>query len=413
MAEASSAVSQLSGAVSTGEVVLVDHSQNYLPTERWAKHPLEEMNVQEIVGRALRLVDEAGLLLPEADMLLDRAVVALLTGHLVLAGPPGTGKTTLAGILAKAFNCSSRIETATADWSAYDVIGGLQPQVSGGDDFAIEIMRPSLGHVPQAALDCADAMALHQNDPDLHALQGHWLIIDEFNRAEIDKAFGPLFTALSGDMRHVPLWFGDAPERREVWLPGRFRIVATLNSVDTAYVFSLSQGLTRRFTFVYVGVPEQDQLDEELRRAARQAIRWHETTRAGSEHLDEQAIESAIDDFLTGERMQPAVQALRDTVDFVRYSTASANSPRLPLGTAQIVDVLRDLRLRTSDAEGADPVLAVDLSIADRVIPQMKDLATGDLDAMESFLAEDHLPQLTHTKRALSQIREAQRTPFA
>lgn len=101
--------------------------------------------------------------------------------------------------------------------------------------------------------------------------QGHWLILDEFSRAEIDKAIGGLYTALGGGDQQIRLWFEDVPQRQIVWLPKRFRLIGTMNSVDTAYVFSFSQGLTRRFQFIYVGVPDKPQLTTEIKSAALQA----------------------------------------------------------------------------------------------------------------------------------------------
>jgi 5-methylcytosine-specific restriction protein B len=236
----------LSGAGAAGQVKYFDHigEHDYRAARVIADEPLVVKDLDALVGEVAAGVEHAGLLLPDAEALIERMVVSLLGGHLILAGPPGTGKTTLAGIVASAFHASYDTETASADWSTFDVIGGLQPAVGQHDT---EVLKPWLGHVPRAALRCADAINLHADDADVNPDQAHWLIIDEFNRAEIDKAIGPLYTVLgrSGGpaYRRLPLWFGDTPETQECWIPDRFRVIGTLNSVDTAYVYSLSSTL--------------------------------------------------------------------------------------------------------------------------------------------------------------------------
>jgi 5-methylcytosine-specific restriction protein B len=403
-------MSSLSSAVSSGTVKLLEHGDNWIATKRFSDTPLESGDVAALSSRALALVTGARLLLPDAETLVQRIVVGLLQGHVILSGPPGTGKTTLAKLISAAFNCDHSMVTATADWSAYDVIGGLQPKVIGGHtDFASEILRPWLGHVPRASLACADAMAKHDHDPHAHPIQGHWLIIDEFSRAEIDKAIGPLYTALSGEAE-IPLWFGDGPDQRSIFLPGRFRIIGTMNSVDTSFVYSFSQGLTRRFHFISVGVPAPADVEQELDAAVVQALDWHGRLYGTGSPAN---IDTLASQFRTQGPTAEAIALLKRFIDFVRYGDEANNLPGWPLGTAQIVDVVKELVLRDAATSPPSPVESVDLAIADRIVPQMSGLLSSQLAAFNGRLRDTDMAALERTRRALQQVREAQTTAFA
>jgi len=402
-------MSTLADATDADKVMLLNYAEDYRATKQRALVALEEADVLAIVQRARAEVDARYLLFPDADALLERAVVALLGGHVVLSGPPGTGKTTLAEILSRAFRCTWETVTATADWTAFDVIGGLQPSIVGTGDAATEVLKPRLGNVPRAAVECANVIARHADDSTANPDQAHWLILDEFNRAEVDKAIGPLYTALGGGTRRLPLWFGDVPERMEVWLPERFRIVATLNSVDTAYVFTFSQGLTRRFQFIYVGVPEESQVGVELEAAMTQAARWFAATYGGPTADGD----AAVQEFLADKRVQQAKEMFEKVIRFVRYG--SEGRPGWPLGTAQVVDTFRQLAIRRTYASSSDDglVKALDLAIADRIVPQMDQLLRDQITGLEDRLKESDLAPLERSRRALTQLRETQSTAFS
>ena len=200
--------------------------------------PLVVPDLQEAVQQIM----ESGLYDRER---VEDAVVAAVTGNVIFAGPPGTGKTKLSGLLAEAFNVSLRCETGNPEWSVYDVIGSQSLNAEAG-------VQPRHGLVTRSILDCAATTVRHLDKGE--GPQGQWLLIDEMNRAEIDRAFGPLFTALSGEAEGTfSLDYIDGSPT--LTIPRRFRILCTMNDYDTRFVNSMSGALRRRFARVLVLPP--------------------------------------------------------------------------------------------------------------------------------------------------------------
>ena len=171
---------------------------------------------------------EAGLRLPPG---VHAAVAAALArGHVVLVGPAGCGKTTLALAIAKAAAQAGRasgatLVTAAHRWSSRDTVG-----------------RPAEEEWQRGAvLDAAS--------------RGRWLVIDELDRARLDRALGELSSYLGGAPVALP--------EGEVAAPDSWRIVATA----TARLDG-SPALVRRFAHVHVPPPGEPELAAAIDAAA-------------------------------------------------------------------------------------------------------------------------------------------------
>jgi MoxR-like ATPase len=201
---------------------------------------------------------------------IESACSALNAGkNVIFTGPPGCGKSKLASFLAKrATGQEPLMTTASPAWSTGDLIGRYMPAREGhGLVFQEGVFLRALGDTDE---------------------RSRWLVIDEFNRADIDSCFGELFSVLAGDVaelpfekeneseedrpegetneahpvRIVPEGEEDGEKDADYIVPDKFRLIGTMNDADRSGLNDLSFALMRRFAIIHVESPKESDIND-------------------------------------------------------------------------------------------------------------------------------------------------------
>jgi len=210
---------------------------------------------------------ESELVFEDLESVRKQILAALNSGkNIILIGPPGTGKTEIARRLCKNLTQEKNyvenigyngfvLTTATSDWTTFDTIGGYIPKKDGNGELEFN---------PGLFLKC-----FKEGDKVINK----WLVIDEINRADIDKAFGPFLTVLSGQSIELPFCNcdgnicirnsseGEEIRSNEYVIPKSWRLIATMNTYDKTSLYEMSYAFMRRFAYIYVGVPNDESID--------------------------------------------------------------------------------------------------------------------------------------------------------
>ncbi|MEY8257494.1 AAA family ATPase [Erysipelotrichaceae bacterium 66-17] len=358
-----------------GNIYPETYEETYLAT----KHIKNEKLVipTDVFERLKEAILERDLYFGEEAVLRD-IVSGLIKGNIILQGPPGTGKTTLAKLLCQVFDVGYTEATANSEWTTYDSIGGLQPTAN---EEGQEVIVGKNGYVVSSIVKCCDTIVEYK-EKNKEGLQGNWLIIDEINRCEIDKVFGDLFTALGSDSldteRVINLWYQKDENKQKIYIPNRFRIIGAMNNVDKNYVNDISQGLSRRFTFIDILPPEEDVFSEEVNNA-KSIAKKRVKEKIGNFGTQEITIEYLKQlDNLNG--METVEDILLSFIKHIRYDHENDDSYLgLQIGTAQIIDLYENIYISLiisnirKDTENSEKLLfeIADNTLNGRIIPQI------------------------------------------
>lgn len=389
-----------------GNIFPEDYSLTYVATKHISAKAISIPG--NVLDKLKSKIKEKGLYFGNDDVL-SEIVTGLVKGNIILQGPPGTGKTTLAKIICEVFNVDYDEATAISDWTTYDTIGGLQPDFDGKN----EILTGKNGCIVESILHCCNTVV--KNEHYSGEKQASWLILDELNRCEIDKVFGELFTVFGSDslsaQRSIRLWYEKDENKKRIYIPNRYRIIGAMNNIDKNFVYDISQGLSRRFTFIEILPPEEEYFNEEVKNAKIQSQKRvsEKISAYGGVNVDDSYYAKVNGNaaFVSAE------SDLKELIRHIRYEKeGDASFLGLPIGTAQIIDAYETAFItfvmgeHNIDEMRKDGFVAVfDSVIASRIIPQMDGFDYMKLNSFYTAISEKpDFAGFQKTKRAIYKL---------
>ncbi len=320
------------------------------------------------------------LLLIPKDKVIEILAELASGNHVLLAGPIGTGKTQLAKMIPEVFwkkygGYYADDFTATSDWNTQDVIGGIYPKMHDHNvEYDIQYGCVVDTVIKNWEEGLNGGRRIKRKFPQKSSpYRGVWLIIDEFNRSDIDKAFGQLFTSLRTRSLKVPTT-EIRKSSKDLKIPRDYRIIGTLNTADKHFLFQISDALKSRFAYILIDTPKSTEYEKEIYYAIKNA---NSSLPLGN--YDNILLIS--DD----ENKVSKVESNPDFYDRVLQAYYYLDTVRIfkKLGTGILQRIFQNMLISikmTGDAEKS-----LDNSLTSTLIPQLENLPIAELGACEAL----------------------------